>query len=392
MGKIISTIVAIVLALGGGYYVYTLCAPSFDEVTLSVDNPYAASISAQEGKNRDALSPDNQQLYDIVKGALINRTAEIVVKRDIYTPDDLMAVRNSIFYDSPELFWVDFSSLYFRDVNDGFVIIPTYFFEQSELSAKQQEFTSACEALAAEIKTAHPDDQYAQVLYLHDYLVKNVKYDLNADEKTIHTAYGAIINKAAVCDGYSHAFQCIADLLGIDSFFVEGKATTAKGETLAHAWNVVGVEGTYYYIDVTWDCCTGFSEAETRGNNLISHAYFLVNEEKMARAHTLDAVFETPACTTDYDYFGKLGLVGESFDALEEKITELTYNAVIEKTGYFELIITGENPTLSEDFNENVVTAVNKKLKSNKISDRVANISGLYEKDSGRCFMIVTLN
>ena len=44
MGKIISTIVAIVLALGGGYYVYTLCAPSFDEVTLSVDNPYAASL------------------------------------------------------------------------------------------------------------------------------------------------------------------------------------------------------------------------------------------------------------------------------------------------------------------------------------------------------------
>ncbi len=394
MIKKIFVIVAAVLTLAAGYYFYTKSAPSFSEAAATVKNPYAASINEQSGKLRGSLTDDNKQLYDIVKAALISREAEIVIKRDVYEPEDLMAVRDSIFYDSPELFWVDFSSLYFRDVDDGFVIIPTYFFEQSELEAKRENFKTACNTLVAAAKSAYPNSETDRVLFVHDYLTANVEYNAKANEGTIHTAYGALVDKAAVCDGYAHAFQYIMSLMNTDCDFIQGTATNTAGESVAHAWNAVKADGVYYYIDVTWDR-PALTEAQTRGNEIVSHVYFLVDEAFMAKTHTAEAVFPLPECKTDFGYFTKLGLEGESISDIKDKFEDAVYNAATAGPRYFEFVLTGsdvEAQLNDTDFIEDLVTDINKRLKSGGFSAKVANVPILYEADTGRCFALISFN
>lgn len=394
MIKKICIIAAAVLALAAGYYFYTTSAPSFEEAAKTVENPYAASITAQDGKLRDTLEDDNKQLYDIVKAALIGRDAEIVIKRDVYEPEDLVAVRNSIFYDSPELFWVDFSSLYFRDVDDGFVIIPTYFFEAGELEAKQITFNTACEKLVAETKAAYPSDEFDQIRYVHDYLTTNVDYNAAANEGTIHTAYGALVDLSCVCDGYAHAFQYIMGLLGIDCDFVQGTAVNTSGESVAHAWNAVKAGGEYYFIDVTWDR-PGLSKAQSRGYQIISHAYFLVDGAYLAKTHTAEAVFAIPECNQNYGYFKKLGLEGESISDIKDTFENAVFTAATDGPRYFEFVLTGaevESQLSDSDFIEDLVTDINKRLKSGGFTARIANVPILYEADTGRCFAIVTFN
>jgi len=105
---------------------------------------------------------------------------------------------------------------------------------------------------------------YEQLLYIHDYLVKNIKYAFIGLHQTI---YGALIDKHCVCAGYAHSFTFISRLLGVDVITVSGNG---------HAWNFVNLDSNWYAVDATWD---------DPGNNYVgddsnlSHNYFLVGSE-----------------------------------------------------------------------------------------------------------------
>lgn len=86
---------------------------------------------------------------------------------------------------------------------------------------------------------------------VHDYMVRNVSYDLaNFQAGTIpwvdYGAYGALVNKKAVCSGYSAGFELLMERLGIP-------VTTVTSGSMSHAWNMVQLDGNWYHVDVTWD-------------------------------------------------------------------------------------------------------------------------------------------
>lgn len=86
---------------------------------------------------------------------------------------------------------------------------------------------------------------------IHNYLVKNCVYDENARRygyDDAYTAYGCLIEKKAVCQGYAGVFNLLAAKAGICSIAVPGEAGGGS-----HAWNYVKDESSYRYIDVTWD-------------------------------------------------------------------------------------------------------------------------------------------
>lgn len=89
------------------------------------------------------------------------------------------------------------------------------------------------------------------------WIAKNVKYDEdyfknpgNCPRKNAHDMTGAILDNYAVCDGYANLFHYMANAAGLTALFEEGDM---KG-SLSHAWNLVQIDGTFYYID-----CTGIS-------------------------------------------------------------------------------------------------------------------------------------
>jgi len=82
----------------------------------------------------------------------------------------------------------------------------------------------------------------------HDYIINTVSYDedYNKNDKTAisNKANGALINKKALCSGYTDAFALFLDKLNIPNFKV------ASDE---HVWNVVYFNKKWLHIDVTWD-------------------------------------------------------------------------------------------------------------------------------------------
>ncbi len=92
-----------------------------------------------------------------------------------------------------------------------------------------------------------------KIIYLHDWMIDNFEYDVTYEEDNIYNIYGALKNKKTVCEGYARTFKYILDDLGIPCVLISGDATNSNGETEAHAWDYVKIDGKWYAMDITWD-------------------------------------------------------------------------------------------------------------------------------------------
>lgn len=107
---------------------------------------------------------------------------------------------------------------------------------------------------------------------IYDFIIDRVEYENYGEEA--YTAYGALINRRAVCQGYALLFYRMALDAGLDTRIVSG---TGKTEDTAepHAWNIVKVDGKFYNIDVTW------GEADR-------DRFFLANTQDFEESHIRD--------------------------------------------------------------------------------------------------------
>ena len=114
------------------------------------------------------------------------------------------------------------------------------------------EVINATEAKVSEALTWIPNKatRFQIVQALHDYLVRNCVYDRSAVNEVIspsRTAYGALANGKAVCQGYSLAFKLLLRRAGVPAVYV-------GSDSMQHAWNMVQMENNgWYHVDVTWD-------------------------------------------------------------------------------------------------------------------------------------------
>lgn len=94
-------------------------------------------------------------------------------------------------------------------------------------------------------------------LAIHDYLTQNAAYDENClvyskwYTEYADQPYGCLINKQAICLGYTTTFKMFMDMLDIECIIVTGQANSNRGN---HAWNMVRMDDDcWYVVDVTWD-------------------------------------------------------------------------------------------------------------------------------------------
>lgn len=110
-----------------------------------------------------------------------------------------------------------------------------------------------------------------KVMAAHDYLIKNCEYNLTvgststagyyyhgggcrclktpSNDSEIYSAYGALVDGDAVCQGYALAFKLLLDEMEIESVITSSAA-------MNHAWNMVKLGEAWYHVDVTWDDAT----------------------------------------------------------------------------------------------------------------------------------------
>lgn len=138
---------------------------------------------------------------------------------------------------------------------------------------------NATEAKVSEALTWIPNNatRFQIVQALHDYLVRNCVYDRSAVNEVIspsRTAYGALANGKAVCQGYSLAFKLLLRRAGVHAVYV-------GSDSMQHAWNMVQMEDNgWYHVDVTWDDPILHTSTYPEGNDGgyfrdVSHELFL---------------------------------------------------------------------------------------------------------------------
>ena len=97
--------------------------------------------------------------------------------------------------------------------------------------------------------------------------------------------------------------QYLLHLLGVQSTVVTG---TAGGE--AHAWNLVRMDGNYYYVDTTLGNST-YSDDSGIAHRYVNYNYFGITTEELLKTHIPKDYYELPECTSiENNFYVKEGL------------------------------------------------------------------------------------
>ncbi|MED2176530.1 transglutaminase domain-containing protein, partial [Bacillus thuringiensis] len=150
--------------------------------------------------------------------------------------------------------------------------------EQTEYVMKQAK------AIVSSITQVGMDD-HEKVKAIHDYVVKHVSYDTSYKA---YTAYEALVNRSAVCQGYALLTYQLLKEAGIENHFVTG-----TGDGQPHAWNLVKIENKWYHLDTTFD------DPVPDEQGRVTYSYFNLSDEQIARNHEWNRG-DYPQATTNY--------------------------------------------------------------------------------------------
>lgn len=161
--------------------------------------------------------------------------------------DELEKLVYIIQFDCPELF--NISLTYNYDVKGGYVtaFYPEYKLTAIEYNSRLNTIEQKTEKIVSEVKNK---TEYEAEKYIHDYILKNTIYDLDAKDND--DIYGCLINGKANCKGYTSTFCYLLRKCGIESTTVIGEVIVDKKAT-GHSWNLIKINGEYIYTDICWD-------------------------------------------------------------------------------------------------------------------------------------------
>lgn len=246
----------------------------------------------------------------------------------------LDAVFACVMNDHPELFYVDgyqYTEYMLGNVVTGITFSGTY----SMTSAQAEEAGLMIEQSLAECFGQVPlnEDEYSTVRYLYEWLINHTEYDRSAENN--QNVCSVFLQGRSVCQGYAKAMQYMLQAADIQCVLVTG---FTNGER--HGWNLVRVNGAYYYLDPTWgDASYASGSADSALNGFvpaINYDYFLVTTDEITRTHSIEKVVELPECTAVEDnYFVREGLYFDTYDV--EKLAAIFGSEATRAAGYVTL-------------------------------------------------------
>ena len=310
---------------------------------------------------------------------------------------DIAVVRTAMANDHPEIFWLPSyyavalgnaedgsktAMMYFTAEKNG---SPSYLMTRGEKERMVRELESEIKKITSAVTSKDP---YEIELELHDMLCKKAEYSDDKNDPMIYSAYGAIVNSKALCEGYSKAMQLLLSRFGITAVSLTG---TVKGE--GHMWNAVLLDGEWYHLDSTWNDTSSveisheffnLSDSQLGTERIFSKDYTLLREEELVEVQVPFNI-NRPVCTgTRNNYFVRTG-----FALTEENAADLPGYLVLRPESVVEVGVTKEfgesiyanaqrflseiNNSLQKDFSESGF-----KVEKIVFSDRVI---WLYKKE-----------
>ncbi len=152
-------------------------------------------------------------------------------------------------------------------LNGTYYYTLTYIFSYYTTYEQEREMDIAVANLLNTLDLSGTD--YEKITKIYNYMCNNIIYNYSSKDDSIYSAYGALINKKAVCQGFATLFYRLALENNIDARVISGIADGGP-----HGWNIVKVGNQYYNIDTTWDANnikSGYKYCMVTDNNFTDH-------------------------------------------------------------------------------------------------------------------------
>ncbi len=307
------------LAACGGTTTSDLAATAADAAQQTAASDAAAEEpqqqSASESETGEQLVQDALDMYQQLSeeeqetySSILSGVTDMEERFQVPTEDEqtLNRAYQALLLDHPEVFWLKgYTAVRSVIQYEGAVLTqlmmePEYLYSREEVRNRTQQINAVVSDVVEEITNACQSD-YEKALLIYEYLIDTLEYDLSAEDS--QNICGAFLGGSAVCTGYAKGFQYLAQQLGMACVTVGG---TAQGED--HFWNLICMDGAYYYVDVTW------GDSIDAAQSVPNYTYFGLTSEEIERTHTSDTAFDLPSCTeTACNYYVRQGLLFDSF-------------------------------------------------------------------------------
>ena len=256
-----------------------------------------------------------EELYDFMK----KPTSLYELKKPVKL-EDLSPAIYAFMYDFPESYWM-WNYRYRIDANKK--VVELEFPVPEDLETKWAQVDAIANNVVAAVAN---ESDYNKLKYFYEWIINWTEYQENECDQDYT---GVFLLKKSICAGYARAFQYLCKKAGL-------KCTTVRGQTNeSHAWNLVELNGQYYWVDVTWGDPT-----TDDGSQKLVYYYFMVTDELLFRTHIslngqvpvgpydkIDA-FTFPQCTDNsLSYYIQNGAYFETYDyyAIRDYVLQKLY-------------------------------------------------------------------
>ncbi len=233
----------------------------------AIEWEYPAEYASPENTGQDLVPPEGFREYLIEQFKTCPNSVNISAFQ--ISANQKTALNEYIWYEVPELFQIYGLG---SSTNGTYItsVYANYSLTQEEYAQMLPEMLAAADTLLAGIEGNSRLSDVEKALLLHDRLGVWVEYDianLNLDTipRKAYTAYGALADGVAVCQGYAMAYMYLLSRVGIESDY-------CSSDTMNHGWNIVYINGIPYHVDVTHDD-SGYKDGD------IGHQNFLVSTD-----------------------------------------------------------------------------------------------------------------
>ena len=239
------------------------------------------------------LNEEEQRVYrELLKGI---RAREKDFYLTLSQDDSIDRCYQAVLKDHPEIFWVHNHEKIYKTTysdSDYCTFTPGYIYTESEIS----EIQNAMEAGFQEVSSLIPADasDYEKVRIVYTYVIDNTQYQASDDDQSIA---GVFWKKEAVCAGYAGAVQYLLERIGVPCIYVDG---STQGSTEGHAWNIVKLDGEYYYVDATNGDQPDFlngNAAQLEEHKTIIYDYLCPFPEEYEKKYIRSEELTVPDCT-----------------------------------------------------------------------------------------------
>lgn len=239
------------------------------------------------------LNEEEQRVYrELLKGI---RAREKDFYLTLSQDDSIDRCYHAVLKDHPEIFWVHNHEKIYKTTysdSDYCTFTPGYIYTESEIS----EIQNAMEAGFQEVSSLIPADasDYEKVRNVYTYVIDNTQYQASDDDQSIA---GVFWKKEAVCAGYAGAVQYLLERIGVPCIYVDG---STQGSTEGHAWNIVKLDGEYYYVDATNGDQPDFlngNAAQLEEHKTIIYDYLCPFPEEYEKKYIRSEELTVPDCT-----------------------------------------------------------------------------------------------